>query len=67
MAQQSWWQRVIAAIDHEYDRRIRAASLVTEYGAAHHGHTHEDEDEPAVITNIPKGTPIRRSDPPPPA
>lgn len=34
------------AIYREYDRRIRRASLVTEYGAHHHGHGHaEHEDE----------------------
>jgi hypothetical protein len=64
MAQQSWWRRIATAVEHEYDRRIRAASLVTEYGAAHHGHGHEDdedEDDQAEIMNIPKGTPLRRS------
>jgi hypothetical protein len=39
MAQQSWWQRMVAAINATYERRIRAASLVTEYGADHHDHT----------------------------
>lgn len=67
MAQQSWWRRMAAAIDHEYDRRIRAASLVTEYGAAHHSHEEDDEGEPAEIMNIPKGTAIRRPDRMPPA
>jgi hypothetical protein len=62
MAQQSWWRRIVTAVEHEYDRRIRAASLVTEYGAAHHGHEDaEDEDDQAEIMNIPKGTPLRRS------
>jgi hypothetical protein len=63
MAQQSWWRRFVTTIEHEYDRRIRAASLVTEYGAAHHGHGHEDaedEDDQAEIINLPKGTPLRR-------
>ncbi len=40
MAEQPWWQRLIGVIDREYDRRIRAASLVTEYGASHGGHGH---------------------------
>jgi hypothetical protein len=53
------------AIYKEYDRRIKRASLVTEYGAAHHHATaddhaaesHADEDE-AEIVNIPRGTPL---------
>jgi hypothetical protein len=32
------------AIYREYDRRIRRASLVTEYGAQHDGHGHADHD-----------------------
>lgn len=38
MAQQSWWRQILAGINAAYERRIRAASLVTEYGADHHGH-----------------------------
>jgi hypothetical protein len=63
--------RVIAdAIYKEYDRRVKRASLVTEYGASHHHHddahagetdhggdTHVDEDE-AEIVNLPRGTPV---------
>jgi hypothetical protein len=57
--------RVIAdAIYKEYDRRIKRASLVTEYGIAHHHHddahaddAHADEDE-AEIVNLPRGTPV---------
>jgi hypothetical protein len=48
----------------EYDRRIRRASLIKEYGAAHHhageeheAEEHEAEDE-AEIANVPRGTPI---------
>nr|WP_044200619.1 hypothetical protein [Oscillochloris trichoides] len=66
MAQQSLWKRMLAAVNREYERRIRAASLVTEYGAGHgHGHHddhhadhHEEEDdgEAAEILNVPLGT-----------
>ena len=54
----------------EYDRRIKRASLITEYGATRHGH-HEDHDERAEfehgdehaddgaeIVNVPRGTPV---------
>lgn len=60
MAEQSWWRRTIAAIDREYDRRIRRASLVTAYGASHHAHAEEahPDDEVAEIINIPRGTPV---------
>jgi hypothetical protein len=76
MSQQSWWRRAIAAVNREYDRRIRRASLVTEYGADHHGHAHtaadhaapaglvhpeaDHDDDAAEIVNLPKGTPLGR-------
>lgn len=70
MAEQSWWQRMVAAINREYERRIRAASLVTEYGAGHHDHDHAVDDhhddeggEVAEIVNVPKGTRLGRRDP----
>ncbi len=51
-------------ISKEYDRRVRRASLIKEYGAAHHhadeshaAEEHEAEDE-AEIANVPRGTPI---------
>jgi hypothetical protein len=61
--------RAIAdAIYKEYDRRVKRASLVTEYGIAHHhddAHTdetshddaHADEDA-AEIVNLPRGVPV---------
>jgi hypothetical protein len=61
--------RVIAdAIYKEYDRRVKRASLVTEYGvshhhndahadANHHDEAHADEDE-AEIVNLPRGAPV---------
>ncbi|RRR76586.1 MAG: hypothetical protein EI684_02675 [Candidatus Viridilinea halotolerans] len=65
MNETSFWQRIFNAIEKEYDRRIRAASLVTAYGAAHHGHHHDDhheenEDDAAEIVNVPRGTRIKR-------
>lgn len=72
MAEQSFWRRMIAAVEREYERRIRAASLVTEYGVHHHDHDHHptdqavadqtgspsdlEEGEVAEIVNVPKGT-----------
>ena len=60
------------AIYREYDRRIRRASLVTEYGAHHHAHADEhavaagtsmpaEEEEEAEIVNVPRGTPVAGS------
>jgi len=59
------WKTISNALYKEYDRRIKRASLITEYGAAHHnGHgdahaedAHEDAEE-AEIVNIPRGTPV---------
>ena len=59
------WKTISNAIYREYDRRIRRASLITEYGAAHHdthadaahADAHEDAEE-AEIVNIPRGTPV---------
>jgi len=53
------WRTISNALYREYDRRIKRASLITEYGAAHHdAHAdaaHEDAEE-AEIVNIPRGT-----------
>ena len=64
------WKTISNALFKEYDRRIKRASLITEYGAAHHGthadaahadaahaDAHEDAEE-AEIVNIPRGTPV---------
>ena len=84
------WKAITDAVYREYDRRIKRASLVTEYGM-HHGHvadhadhahaeeahadtTNEDaaqtsdvdeETEEAEIVNVPRGTPVAASAPPP--
>jgi hypothetical protein len=71
MAEQSLWQRVVSTINREYERRIRRASLVSEYGADHHGHHHaehaehtashtSEDEEAAEIVNVPKGTRLAR-------
>ena len=62
MAEQNLWRRLVAAIDREYERRVRAASLVSEYGAAHHagGAVEAAEGEAAVIANVPRGTRLAR-------
>ena len=59
------WKTISNALFKEYDRRIKRASLITEYGAAHHGthadaaHADANEDaEEAEIVNIPRGTPV---------
>jgi hypothetical protein len=63
------WKTISNALFKEYDRRIKRASLITEYGAAHHSshddphahsahdQAHEDAEE-AEIANIPRGTPV---------
>jgi hypothetical protein len=59
------WKTLSNALFREYDRRIKRASLITEYGAVHHdthaeAHAaaeHEDAEE-AEIINVPRGTPV---------
>lgn len=62
-----FFSSISRVVFREYDRRIKRASLITEYGAAHHqGHEHSegtdaghDHDEDAAeISNIPRGTPV---------
>ena len=63
-----FWKTISNAIYREYDRRIKRASLITEYGAAHHAehddaqadraHEQAEEAEEAEIANIPRGTPV---------
>jgi len=69
MAEQSWWRRIITAIEQEYERRLRRASLLGEYKLAddYHAHTmptttstHPVDEEEAVIVNVPRGTRIER-------
>lgn len=65
-----FFSSIARVVFKEYDRRIKRASLITEYGAAHHGHGHDDatdEDaahagddhaEESEIVNVPRGTPV---------
>ena len=58
----------------EYDRRVRRASLIKEYGESHH-HDHADDihadeandtsDDMAEIANVRPGTPIAAATPAP--
>lgn len=56
-------ERLVETINREYERRIRQASLITEYGAPHHS-DHEDEDHGEVeIVNVPRGGQVNHSTP----
>lgn len=50
------FQRIADAVYREYDRRIKRASLITEYGVAHH-HDHGEAraDNEAAIVNLAPG------------
>ena len=78
-----FFKTISNAVFKEYDRRIKRASLITEYGAAQHSdhgveheddvHEHEDDAEEeegaeeAEIVNVPRGTPVVASEPAPEA
>lgn len=51
----NWLQRLVEAINRAFEQRVRRASLVTEYGAAHQ-HTDEEDDDGVEIVNVPRGT-----------
>jgi hypothetical protein len=63
-----WFDQIINQINIVYERRIKAASQITEYGAHHdhgahaaNGHADEPEDDAgAEITNLPPGTHVSR-------
>ncbi len=52
-------QRIADAVYREYDRRIKRASLITEYGGSHH-HDHEDahDNDEVAIVNLPPGSSV---------
>lgn len=55
----NWLNRSIAVIKREYDRRIRRASQISEYGVQHGEQDNQDEDDEAVeIVNLPRGTAV---------
>jgi len=51
----NWFQRLLAALNREYERRVRRASLVTEYGAQHDSADEEDDDGVEIV-NVPRGS-----------
>jgi hypothetical protein len=53
------FQRIADTVYREYDRRIKRASLITEYGVSHH-HDHEEahSDDEVAIVNLPRGTSV---------
>lgn len=61
-----FFSAISKAVFREYDRRIKRASLITEYGAAHHAHAHDEHAEEAhdegdaEIVNVPRGTPVEQ-------
>jgi hypothetical protein len=74
MGLRDWFTAIAAAVSNEYERRIRAASEVTEYGLGHnhadHNAIHSDtdadelqEEEIAEIVNIPRGTRLTQPTP----
>jgi hypothetical protein len=64
----SFFDRIAAAVEREYDRRIRRASLIHEYGTTHHGaetSAHaalDDEDSDVEIANVPRGAVLMSSE-----
>ena len=63
-----FFSAISKAVFREYDRRIKRASLVTEYGA-HHAHAehaehtgepHAPDENEAEIHNVPRGTPVEQ-------
>ena len=64
-----FFSSISKVIYREYDRRIKRASLITEYGASHHAHgdaehadaEHSSEDEGAEIVNVPRGMPVEQA------
>jgi hypothetical protein len=58
-----WYTAIAEAIYREYDRRIRRASLITDYGThhgdPHHEHGDEEHDDGSVIANLPRGADVR--------
>ena len=62
---------IARAVYREYDRRIKRASLVAEYGAHHHDehrgeafgeHADAGSEEEAEIVNLPRGTSVAASE-----
>jgi|HigsolmetaAR201D_1030396.scaffolds.fasta_scaffold32869_2 hypothetical protein len=66
-----FFRALAQAVYNEYDRRIKRASEIKEYGLAHHhDHDHVDEAEEEAeieIVNVPRGTQLTTSTAEPPA
>ena len=75
MAHQSWWGRLVGAVEREYERRVRRASGVLDYTANQRNKdyspteqmvsqatqpTLEALEEEAAIVNVPRGTRLAR-------
>jgi hypothetical protein len=59
----SFFSWIIQSINKEYERRIKAASRVTEYGMHHgHGHGHADDQEHAPH-DVQQHAPHRENEP----
>lgn len=61
MSETSWWRSLQAAVNAEFERRLRRASRLDEHGHTPHLHDHDDEsavpaEDEAVIVNLPRGT-----------
>lgn len=64
-----FFSAISKVVFREYDRRIKRASLITEYGAGHHSHAHDDhtsdehghDEGDAEIVNVPRGTPVQQA------
>ncbi len=54
-----WFSRVVQAVARTYERRIRRASQISDYGTAHHHHEDDADDGGAEIANVAPGTPAR--------
>lgn len=60
----NWFTRISSAIYREYDRRIKRASLIAEYGTHHDHSSHgESEDDGEIeIVNMPRGAVLTSGD-----
>lgn len=58
----NWFQRLAQAINTEYDRRIRRASQISDYGTRHAEDPHDQDDGEVEIVNLPRGTNVAPRD-----
>lgn len=55
MGLRNWLANIGHAVNAEYDRRIKRASGVVEYGAHHHEHGHPDQEAEGTRIHAPSG------------